>query len=100
MISHGRVFVERENEILRIIRSFTNAYLEFVVVGGYTLSGLGRHRFSVNLDVVIEEKDLEAFTGSWRKGISAGTSKEVAPTRFTEANLSAMMNEWTDCSSQ
>jgi len=56
------LFVERENEILRVIRSFTEAGLEFVVVGGYAVSGLGRHRFSVDLDVVIDEKDLEVFT--------------------------------------
>ena len=56
------LFVERENEILKTIRSFTNAGLDFVVVGGYAVSGLGRHRFSVDLDVVIDEKDLDAFT--------------------------------------
>jgi len=56
------LFVERENEILKTIRSFTNAGLDFIVVGGYAVSGLGRHRFSVDLDVVIDEKDLDAFT--------------------------------------
>ncbi|MBS7269689.1 MAG: hypothetical protein KIH10_12730 [Candidatus Freyarchaeota archaeon] len=56
------LFVERENEILEIIRSFADAGLEFVVVGGYAVSGFGRHRFSVDLDVVIDEKDLEVFT--------------------------------------
>ncbi len=56
------LFIKRENEILRVIRSFTDAGLEFVVVGGYAVSGLGRHRFSVDLDVVIDERDLEAFT--------------------------------------
>ena len=56
------LFVERENEILKTIRSFTNAGLDFIVVGGYAVSGLGRHRFSVDLDVVINEKDLDAFT--------------------------------------
>ncbi|RLI19243.1 hypothetical protein DRO54_08880 [Candidatus Bathyarchaeota archaeon] len=56
------LFVERENEILKTIRSFTNAGLDFVVVGGYAVSGLGRHRFSVDLNMVIDEKDLNAFT--------------------------------------
>ena len=56
------LFVERENEILKTIRAFTEAGLDFVVVGGYTVSGLGRHRFSVDLDVVIDEEDLDAFT--------------------------------------
>ena len=56
------LFVERENEILKTIRSFTNAGLDFIVVGGYAVSSFGRHRFSVDLDVVIDEKDLDAFT--------------------------------------
>jgi len=56
------LFVERENEILKTIRGFANAGLDFVVVGGYAVSGLGRHRFSVDLDVVIDEEDLDAFT--------------------------------------
>ncbi len=55
------LFVERENEILKTIRVFADAGLDFVVVGGYAVSGLGRHRFSVDLDVVIDEKDLDAF---------------------------------------
>ncbi|RLG90389.1 MAG: hypothetical protein DRO36_06225 [Candidatus Hecatellales archaeon] len=54
------LFVERENEILKTIRAFADAGLDFVVVG-YAVSGLGRHRFSVDLDVVIDEKDLDAF---------------------------------------
>jgi len=55
------LFVERENKILKTIRAFADACLDFVVVGGYAVSGLGRHRFSVDLDVVIDEKDLGAF---------------------------------------
>lgn len=56
------LFVERENEILKTIRAFADAGLDFVVVGGYAVSGLGRHRFSVDLDIVIDRKDLNAFT--------------------------------------
>ena len=55
------LFVERENEIIKTIRALAGAGLDFVVVGGYAVSGLGRHRFSVDLDVVIDEKDLDAF---------------------------------------
>ena len=55
------LFVERENEILKTIRAFADAGLDFIVVSGYAVSGLGRHRFSVDLDVVIDEKDLDAF---------------------------------------
>ncbi len=53
---------ERENEILKTIRAFADAGFDFIVVGGYVVSGLGRHRFSVDLDVVIDEKDLDGFT--------------------------------------
>ena len=44
------LFVERENEILKTIRAFADAGLDFVAVGGYAVSGLGRHRFSVDLE--------------------------------------------------
>ncbi len=56
------LFIERENEILKTIRGFSDSGLEFVVVGGYAVSSLGRHRFSVDLDIVINEKSLEVFT--------------------------------------
>ena len=56
------LFVERENEILKTIRTFANVGLDFVVVDGYAVSGLGRYRFSVDLDIVIDERDLDAFT--------------------------------------
>ncbi len=56
------LFVERGNEILKTIRAFANVGLDFVVVDGYAVSGLGRYRFSVDLDVAIDEKDLDAFT--------------------------------------
>jgi len=56
------LFVERENEILKTIRALADAGLEFVVVGGHAVSGLGRHKFSVDLDVVVDDKDLDAFT--------------------------------------
>jgi len=55
-------FIERENEILATIRSFWDAGLEFVVVGGYAVSGLARHRFSVDLDVVIKKEYVDTFT--------------------------------------
>jgi len=80
------LFIERENEILKTIRSLADSGLDFVVIGGYAVSGFGRHRFSVDLDVVIDEKDLDAFRGSSRKGGLGGTLKEPALTRSTEAD--------------
>lgn len=54
-------FIDRENEILRIIKSIREARLDFIVVGGYAVSGLARHRFSVDCDIVFPKKKLEEF---------------------------------------
>lgn len=48
--------LERENEILRIIRRLREEDLDFVVVGGYAVSGLARHRFSVDCDIVVPQE--------------------------------------------
>ena len=55
-------FVNRENEILQTLNKLTQEKLDFVVVGGYAVSGLGKHRFSVDCDIVIskEENDKTA----------------------------------------
>jgi hypothetical protein len=45
--------VERENEILRTIRRLKKENLDFIVVGGYAVSALARHRFSVDCDLVV-----------------------------------------------
>jgi hypothetical protein len=54
-------FIERENEILRTIKRMVDAGLDFVVVGGYAVSALARHRFSVDCDLVVSKKKLEDF---------------------------------------
>lgn len=54
-------FIERENELIRVIKRLVEAGPNFVVVGGYAVSGLARHRFSVDCDIVIRRKDLEEF---------------------------------------
>lgn len=51
-------FVNRENEILHTLDSLVEAELDFVVVGGYAVSGLGKHRFSVDCDIVISKAKL------------------------------------------
>jgi hypothetical protein len=76
------LFVERENEILRTIRSFTDAGLEFVVVGGYAVSALGRHRFSVDLDVVIDGENMGIFA---RILEARGFEREAERTGLDEA---------------
>jgi len=54
-------FVERENEILRIIHRLRDEDLNFVVVGGYAVSGLARHRFSVDCDIVVPQEQRRKF---------------------------------------
>jgi hypothetical protein len=52
-------FVNRENEIFRMLNGLAEEEVDFVVVGGYAVSGLGKHRFSVDCDVVISKTELE-----------------------------------------
>ena len=40
----------------QVMRSFADADLEFVVVGGYAIGGLGRHRFPVDFDMLMRRK--------------------------------------------
>ncbi len=51
-------FVNRENEILRTLSMLAEKDANLVVVGGYAVSGLGKHRFSVDCDIVILKADL------------------------------------------
>jgi hypothetical protein len=50
-------FVSRENEIFRTLKGLAEQ-VDFVVVGGYAVTGLGKHRFSVDCDVVIPKKGM------------------------------------------
>lgn len=50
-------FVQRENEILMTLNILVDEKLDFVVVGGYGVSGLAKHRFSVDCDIVISKKE-------------------------------------------
>lgn len=54
-------FVERENEILRTIRRLKEENLDFIVVGGYAVSALARHRFSVDCDLVVPQERKTEF---------------------------------------
>ena len=51
-------FVKRKNEILHTLNSLVEEKVDFVVVGGYAVSGLGKHRFSVDCDVVVSKKEI------------------------------------------
>lgn len=49
---------EREREILVVLNSLSGSVESFVVVGGYAVSALARHRFSVDCDLVVRERDV------------------------------------------
>ncbi|MHA1270917.1 MAG: hypothetical protein ACTSPY_14075 [Candidatus Helarchaeota archaeon] len=53
--------IERENEILMTIKGMIEADLDFIIVGGYAVSALARHRYSVDCDIVITKDRYEIF---------------------------------------
>ncbi len=53
-------FIGRENEIFDILERLLLENLEFIIVGGYAVSSY-KHRFSVDADIVVREKDLVNF---------------------------------------
>jgi len=70
--------LEREKEVLRLIRLFNENHLKFIVVGGYAISTY-KKRFSVDLDVVILEEDLSKFEELVSKEeYSVSYQKEIA----------------------
>jgi len=74
-------FIERENEILKALRKLVEARLDFIVVGGYAVSGLARHRFSVDCDIVVQKKGLEKMATILEK---AGFTKHIEKAGFDE----------------
>jgi len=74
-------FVKRENEILLILKKLSEEKLDFIVVGGYAVSGLARHRFSVDCDIVIPKKELETLEKVLKK---EGFEKHASKTGFDE----------------
>lgn len=52
-------FIKRETDILKVLKTLVETKLDFVVVGGFAVSGLTRHRFSVDCDVVVARRELE-----------------------------------------
>jgi len=58
--------LEREKEIMRMLNLLLDQNLDFVVVGGYAVSTY-KKRFSIDLDLVIREKDLVKFEKLFRK---------------------------------
>nr|MDO8097699.1 hypothetical protein [Candidatus Njordarchaeota archaeon] len=74
-------FIEREDEIFKALRGLTEAGLDFVVVGGYAVSGLARHRFSVDCDIVAPKRELGGFERILNE---TGFSKHIEKAGFDE----------------
>lgn len=58
-------FTARETQLFDILDTFSEADLEFIVVGGYAVSAF-RHRFSVDVDLVILAEHLDRFAAHLR----------------------------------
>lgn len=69
--------IEKENLVFEILQRFTDAGIEFVIVGGYAISAF-KHRFSIDADIVVQEKDLEKFELILKKeGFSKVIEKKI-----------------------
>lgn len=70
--------LSRENEIIRLIRLFSDRNLDFIVVGGYAVS-IHKKRFSIDLDIVVKEAVVSKFESLLKKeGFASGYSKEIS----------------------
>lgn len=77
-IKAGENLLGRESEILKMISMFLDQSLDFIVVGGYAVATF-RHRFSVDLDLVILRRKLERFESVLKEnGYSPVYSKELS----------------------
>lgn len=69
--------MERENEILRTVGVLIDSGLDFIVVGGYGVSALVKHRFSVDCDIVIPKIQLNNVKNVLEnKGYKKGIEKK------------------------
>jgi hypothetical protein len=69
--------LEREKEIIRLLHILLDQKLDFIVVGGYAVATY-KKRFSVDLDIVLKEEDLEKFEAIYKKeGYKPGHDKDL-----------------------
>lgn len=74
-------FINRENEILRILKKLTD--FKIIVVGGYAVSARAKHRFSVDCDIIISKNDLNRITDVLNKeGFEKSTTKADFDTEY------------------
>lgn len=69
--------IKKENEIFDILQKFIDSNLDFIVVGGYAVSAF-KHRFSVDVDVVIQSQNIKSFEEILEKqGFKKTISKDL-----------------------
>ena len=66
MVDAREGLLEREKEIIRMLHILLDKKLDFIVVGGYAVATY-KKRFSVDLDIVLKEEDLEKFEAICKK---------------------------------
>ena len=77
MVDSREGLLEREKEIMRMLHILLDQKLDFIVVGGYAVATY-KKRFSVDLDIVIKEEDIEKFKTIYEKeGYKPGYEKEI-----------------------
>ncbi len=57
-MSQAASLTSREQEIIQILRTLGESTDGFVVIGGYAVSALGLHRFSVDCDLAVDERKV------------------------------------------
>jgi uncharacterized protein YcgL (UPF0745 family) len=69
--------LEREQEVMKILNLFLDKKLDFIVVGGYAISTY-KKRFSIDLDIVVKEEDIDKFEKILEKdGYTLHYEKEI-----------------------
>ncbi|MBI1972756.1 hypothetical protein HYS50_01995 [Candidatus Woesearchaeota archaeon] len=77
MVDAREGLLEREKEIIRLLHILLDLKLDFIVVGGYAVATY-KKRFSVDLDLVIKEEDLQKFEAlCLKEGYIAGYDKDI-----------------------
>ena len=69
--------IKKENEIFDILQKFIISNLDFIIVGGYAVSAF-KHRFSVDVDIVIQSQNIKSFEEILKKqGFKKTISKDL-----------------------
>lgn len=72
----------RETEIIRTLSAFNSHLEKFVVIGGYAVSALALHRFSVDCDIVVSWSEIGWFKSvliseGYQESVEARVTKSI-----------------------